>query len=85
MENNQREQSKLVQGGWKPSLRMGETLDTDFKGELASLCRKNKEPTSLGVQLKTPMIQHWKYTDFYIIHAVIDGRAYMFYETETRS
>lgn len=66
---------KLVQGGWEPCLGMGEILDTDFKGEPANFCRKNKAPASLGTQLKTWMIQCWKYTAFYIIYTVIDGKA----------
>lgn len=68
------EQSKLVQGDWEACLGIGEILDTDFKGEPANFCRKNKAPASLGVQLKISVIQCWKYTPFYIIYLVTDGK-----------
>lgn len=74
-EENQGEQSKLVQGDCEPSLGREEVLNTDFKGEPASFCRKNKVPTKLGVQLKTLTIQLCKDTAFYIMYAVTDGRA----------
>lgn len=73
-EENQGEQSKLVQGGWESSLGTEEILAKNFKGELASFCRKNKVPSSVGIQLKTLRIQRWKHTAFYVTCTVVDGR-----------